>query len=74
MDHNPHKNQMNTSHNLQPYGMQCQYPQSAPQPTSILATPSTFSFTPLTKPVDEASKKEERAKDEEKAGIENPKN
>lgn len=42
--------------------------ESAPQSSSILATPSTFSFTPLTKPVDEASKKEERAKDEEKAG------
>ena len=49
--------------------MQCEYPQSAPQSSSILATPSTFSFTPLTKPVDEASKKEERAKDEEKTGM-----
>jgi len=37
------------------------------QPSSQLATPSTFSFTPLTKPVDEGAKKEERVKDEEKA-------
>ena len=51
--------------------MQCQCPQSAPQSTSLLATPSTFSFTPLTKPVDDAGKKEERVKDEEKAGMEN---
>ena len=51
--------------------MECQCPQSAPQSTSLLATPSTFSFTPLTKPVDDAGKKEERVKDEEKAGMEN---
>ena len=44
------------------------YSQSSPQSSSQLATPSTFSFTPLTKPVDEASKKEDRVKDEEKAG------
>ena len=44
------------------------YPQSTPLSSSQLATPSTFSFTPLTKPVDEAGKKEERVKDEEKAG------
>ena len=49
--------------------MEC--PQSAPQSSSLLATPSTFSFTPLTKPVDDAGKKEERVKDEEKAGMEN---
>jgi len=36
------------------------------QSSNLLATPSTFSFTPLTKPVDEANKKEERTKDEEK--------
>jgi len=41
--------------------------ESTPQSSSQLATPSTFSFTPLTKPVDEAGKKEERGKDEEKA-------
>jgi len=41
--------------------------ESSPQSSSQLATPSTFSFTPLTKPVDEASKKEDRVKDEEKA-------
>ena len=51
--------------------MQSQYRQSAPQSTSLLSTPSTFSFTPLTKPVDDAGKKEERVKDEEKAGMEN---
>ena len=43
-------------------------PQGTAQSSSQLATPSTFSFTPLTKPVDEGAKKEERVKDEEKAG------
>jgi len=40
--------------------------ESAPQSKSVLPTPSTFSFTPLTKPVDGATKKEERVRDEEK--------
>ena len=42
--------------------------QNTSQSSNLLATPSTFSFTPLTKPVDEANKKEERTKDEEKTG------
>ena len=59
-EHNPHKS-------LNPITT-ASYSQSTPQSSSQLATPSTFSFTPLTKPVDEAGKKEERVKDEEKAG------